>query len=374
MPSPAGQVHVDNPVPHPAPRGLALGPTRLPASVLAKVAETFAAGLSSVQRTLSTLGPLASGQQVAIDSVQAEAGRLESLGVRLQEFARVLGGDAPLPTERIDLARAVRETLDAWTPTSRTTGVTTIASGEPADVEVNAAVLEQLLCLVLECALQTGPDVEISTGGQGSPLQPTLQIRVDRPAAAGAPDSVADFGDLHWTMFALLARAVGLSPRRLVAGHVVTLLLGFPEEEPAAKAAGAARDAGLPRTADAAGRHVLLVEPQELARVTAHDLLTRAGMRVDAVASLAQARDGLRDGAPDIVVTGLAIDDEGVAALLDEARAARPGLRVIQLVDDDNAFAFSAPGSDSPGQVGRGNLAQTLVAAVAQELDAAFAT
>jgi hypothetical protein len=53
-------------------------------------------------------------------------------------------------------------------------------------------------------------------------------------------------------------------------------------------------------------------------------------------------------------------------------RAAQPRLRVIELVDDDNAFAFSAPGSDSPARVGRHDMARTLVLAVSQELDAAW--
>jgi DNA-binding NtrC family response regulator len=117
----------------------------------------------------------------------------------------------------------------------------------------------------------------------------------------------------------------------------------------------------------------LLIEPRELVRVTAHDLMSRAGMRIDSAASLQQAREGLQDGAPDIIVTGLPIDDEGVTALLDDVRMVQPRLRVIQLVDDANAFAFSVPGSDSPAQVGRHDMARTLVPAVAQELDAAWA-
>ena len=119
------------------------------------------------------------------------------------------------------------------------------------------------------------------------------------------------------------------------------------------------------------GRRVLLVEPRESARVAAHDLLHDAGMRVDAAASLEQADESLRGGAPDIVVAGLPTTDAGMAALLERARAAQPRLRVVQLVDDDDAFAFSGPGLDDPAQVGRRHMARTLVSAVAQELDAA---
>ena len=69
-------------------------------------------------------------------------------------------------------------------------------------------------------------------------------------------------------------------------------------------------------------------------------------MSVDAVASIDQARRGLHDGAADVIVTGVPVDDTQWAALLDELRAAQPRLRVVELVDDDDAFAFSVPDAD----------------------------
>src|SRR4029079_4680661 len=66
------------------------------------------------------------------------------------------------------------------------------------------------------------------------------------------------------------------------------------------------------------------------------------------------------------------VDDERCAALLESLRAEQPGLCVIELVDDDDAFSFSVPGSDVPARVGRHDLARTLTLALAQELDAAW--
>ncbi|HEX7640149.1 MAG TPA: response regulator [Burkholderiaceae bacterium] len=330
--------------------------------MLAKVGETFAASASRLLSSLSTLGPLPRGLQARLGAVSAEVGRLEALGVRIQEIARVLGGQAPLPPERMDFAGAVRAVLGQWAPPSRVAGVRVVAPDDPVQVELNAAVLAQLLGLAVECALQVGPVVEVRVEGSG---QPTLTVRTDRPSDAGTNDEGEELGDLHWTLFALLARAVGLLPQRLVAGRTVSMTLRFPEAE-----AGARRE-GPARTATPAGRRVLLVEPRESARVAAHDLLHDAGMRVDAAASLEQADESLRGGAPDIVVAGLPTTDAGMAALLERARAAQPRLRVVQLVDDDDAFAFSGPGLDDPAQVGRRHMARTLVSAVAQELDAA---
>ena len=50
----------------------------------------------------------------------------------------------------------------------------------------------------------------------------------------------------------------------------------------------------------------------------------------------------------------------------------QPRLRVVELVDDDSAFALSLPGSGA-ARIGRHDLARTLVPAVTQELDAAYA-
>ena len=54
-------------------------------------------------------------------------------------------------------------------------------------------------------------------------------------------------------------------------------------------------------------------------------------------------------------------------------RAVQPRLRVVELVDDDSAFALSLPGSGRAARIGRHDLARTLVPAVTQELDAAYA-
>ncbi len=346
-------------------------PARLAPEVLGQVGETFAAALSDLHRSLSTFGSTPELRQDLLDAARAEIARLEFLGVRIQEIARVLGGEVPLPSERMELLHAVRETLDSGSPAARSAGVAIAGPEEPCEVEVNAAVLEQLLSLGLEYALQTGPTVAIGAGRQGQPARATLTIRVERPAGAGAGGATEDFGDLRWTLFVLLARAVGLSPQRLAVGRVVTVMLGFPETTDALAADAVLHAEGLQRTAATTGRRVLLIEPQEFARVAAYDLMRHAGMEVDSAASVQQAREGLQDGAPDVIVTGIAVDDDAVATLLEEIRGVQPRLRVIELVDDANAFAFSVPGSDRPAEVGRSTLSRTLVAAVAQELDAA---
>jgi hypothetical protein len=351
-----------------SPRIASLVPIKVAPGVLARIGESFAGSLSALQRSLAALPALASAEQAVLDAALAEIARLEQFGVQIQEVARVLGGSAPMARERIDLAQAAREALAEWTRAAQSHHTSLRGPSEPFELEVNGAALAQLLDLGLEYALHVGSAVVVSAGVSGIPAQPTLSITAQR----STPATPAGVDELHWLLFVELGRAVGLEPRRLETEDSVSLTLGFPDANAAAVGDVAATPAQLPRTAFAAGRLVLLIEPQDIARVRAYRLVSDAGMRVDAVSNVEKARAGLRHGWPDAVVTGIPVDDEHCSALLDEIRAAQPRLRVIELVDDDDAFSFSVPESDSPARVGRHDMERTLMRAVSQELDAAW--
>ena len=234
-------------------------------------------------------------------------------------------------------------------------------------------MLEQLLDLGLEYASRIGSQVEIGAAMGGRPEHPVLSIRVERAQTPTAADGDQNLNELHCLLFVHLARAVGLAPQRLASARAMTLTLGFPGVDATRTKEVCFSPAQVSHTATAAGHRVLLIEPQGVARVQAHRLMQDAGMSVDAVASIDQARRGLHDGAADVIVTGVPVDDTQWAALLDELRAAQPRLRVVELVNDDDAFAFSVPDADRPARVGRHEMARTLLRAVSQELDAAWA-
>jgi hypothetical protein len=127
-----------------------------------------------------------------------------------------------------------------------------------------------------------------------------------------------------------------------------------------------------PRTRPVVGRQALLIEPNEWRRIEALRLLENAGLVVHPAASIAQARLIVDAHAPDVVVTGVPTDEPACRALLAHALAARPRMRVLELVDDDDAFDFSGPGVGHPARVGRQALARTLLPALTQEIDAAW--
>jgi hypothetical protein len=340
--------------------------------LLGRIGEAFATSLWALRERLSALPPPGEPHRPDFDAVVAAVMRMERLAVQLQELARVLAGAGSTAPEPLDLTAAVRESVRDWTAAAQRRGARLAGPGPAAEairVRASAGVVGQLLDLVVDHATRIAGRVEAAVELQGQPAHPMLTLRLQRdPAVARARE---DVGEVHWQLFTVLARASGLAAQRVVAGEQATLMLGFPVD-PAASDEPAGNAARLPRTPIAVGRQVLLIEPRELPRVQAHRLLRDAGMEVDAVASLDQARPALRDRLPDVLVTGLGSDERACGDLIDELRVAQPRLRVIELVDDDNAFALSLPGAGHAGRVGRGDMARTLVPAVSQELDAAW--
>src|ERR1019366_3657005 len=193
-----------------------------PPALLVKVGESFAGSLSALQHSLSILGRLAPDQQAILDAGLAEIARLEHLGVQIQEVARVLMGDAPAAPERVDLARAAREALAQRADLARLKDVHLGKSPKPFDLDVNAAVLEQLLDLGLEYASRIGSQVEIGAAMGGRPEHPVLSIRVERAQTPTAADGDQNLNELHCLLFVHLA-PVGLAPQRLASARAMTL-------------------------------------------------------------------------------------------------------------------------------------------------------
>ncbi len=342
-----------------------LAVARLRPDLLHKVGEAFAVALSRLQKRLTPVGD-AAPEPAVLQAALLEVARLERMGVQVQEVAHVLAGEGHWATERVDVAAALRQAREMWADKAALSGVSLDGPTGECVVEVNPAVLGQLLQLGMEYALPLGERVALRCGVEGEPPCPLLGFAIQHSSA----DWGGDVDDLPWLLFSALARASGWLPRRQIVGKqlLLSLTLGQPE------AAVLRTAALLPTTPVAVGRRVLVVDPQETSRVLAQRLLHEVGMQVDAAASVEQAWAGfnsnLHPHVPDLLLTGFATDAAPCAALIDALRARQPRLRVVELVDDDSAFAFSVPGSDNPARVGRHTLQRTLVTAISQELDA----
>lgn len=294
---------------------------------------------------------------------------LERLGVQLQQVARMVAHEGREPQESIDLAVASREVAAEWLDRAERAGVRLRVEGAPLKATANAAAFEQVLDLLVEYGVACGDSVAIAVATTGQPAQPGVRVDVARRAPVEswtALSTPTEVDELLPMLAGVLARSAGLLLRRSTLGNLVTLVLSVPVVplEPLPADEGAL----LPRTPSAAGGRVLIIDPRSASRMQAHQLLHAVGMNVDAVESVGQAHAALKDGDPDVLVVGLSVHDPALAELVDGIRASYPALRVIELVDEENAFAFSLPGADAPGRLSRSELAEHLAAAVAQEM------
>ena len=337
-------------------------PVRIAPRLLGLVGERFAAGLSQAQRQLLAASGPEQGQ------VQALLGDLERLGLQLQQVARMVvheGMDAP---ETVDLTAVCHQAVAEWAGRAQTAQVRVVVDGQPLKATLNAAAFDLALDLLIEHGLAVGESVVLRVLSTGLPARPTVRVeitrrRLENPVIA---DLMAPEADLLPMLAQVLTRACGLLMRQGGMGSLLSLSLTVP---PDALDPHDQIDSGeLPNTPLAAGGRILIVDPRGSSRVLAHQLLNAVGMRVDAVDSVPQARVALHDGEPDVLITGFPSGDLELASLVDDIRAVHPRLRVIELVDNDDAFAFSMPGADAPGQIGREQLKDHLVTAVSQEI------
>lgn len=363
--------HPDTPAPayDPARVNPFLATARLNPDLLHQVGEVFSVALS---RQLARLNPGSTGR-VEPDEllrVQAELTRLERFGVQLQEIARVLAREGGWVSERVNVGAAIRQTLASWAELAALAGATLSGPDDDPELIVNPPVLEQLLELGVEYALHLGERIRVRCVSEGEPPCPVLEFDIQPGEATRRATAEAVSDDLAWQLFCTLARAMGWVPRRQSVGRGLrlTVMLATADDTEVRSAAL------LPRTPVAAGRRVLLVDPQDLSREEAMRLMREVGMQVDVAVSVEQARAQQRDTRhahpPELLLTGVPVDSPECTDFIDHLRAEQPQLRVVEIVDDDSAFTFSVPGSDHPARVGRHTLGRTLVAAISQELDA----
>lgn len=334
-------------------------PARVSPHLLGLVGEHCAMAASAIQAQWLA-GEHAAGQQALAE--------LERLGVQLQQVARMVGHEGFAPLEKVDLAEACAKLVADWQARAEAAGVPLQVDGERLDAPVNAAALEQVLDLLVEHGIAVGTRVSLSVSHVGQPAQPSVRVEINRRRLPdfNALSTPSDVDQLPVMLATLLARSSGLVLRQVSMGNLLTLALSVPAAP--LEVLPADQDAVLPRTPTARGGRVLIVDARSTSRVQAHHLLQAAGMQVDAVDSVPQARAALRDGDPDVLVSGFPSNDPGMVELVEEIRGSFPGLRVIELVDAPNAFAFSMPGSDAPGRLSRDELEAHLVPAVSQEI------
>ncbi|HLO93351.1 MAG TPA: hypothetical protein VK195_03475 [Burkholderiaceae bacterium] len=334
--------------PSPA-NALLVGPLSLevPALLLSSLGEWLAARALQLQ-----------GEARDPERVMRAGEELEQLGLEMQTLVHALRGTRPAAAEALDLHAAAGQTLLQWQPAWQQAGLRAELVPGPVLVQaLEAGLLQHALDLLLGHGLAGGHDVRLSV----SALDGTRHcLRLSGLGASATED------ELHWQLLRLLARARGWALLRREGQRTgtfdVELHLGAAPEDSAVP-----DDEGLPRRRLDLALRVLVLDPHEPSRVESARLLGQAGLPCDCHASLAQARELLERGDPgwNVLVSGIPADDPGVVAFAEQLRQ-RYGLRRwIELVDEDYRFDIGVPDGSRPARLGRQDLQNTLLPALA---------
>lgn len=325
-----------------------------------------------VPRAIGLIGDqlAAWASRAGVGAASPPLAELSGFAQQLQQVAHLAGHPSAAPLAVVDMAAAARVVVDAARDKAERAGLALQLDGPPLLATMPAAAYTLLVELLVDQALACGERLHLSTTWHGAPARPALRAELLRCPAV--PGTDPDAGELPLLLAALLARSLGFAWLASEPGRPASLVLCPPlASEPRSAGHGASSPGeGLPRTPPAAGGRVLLLDPVPSARELACQLLDGAGLSVMPAADLDQARDAVRAGDPDVLLTGLPLaTTPGLTALIDDIRLRSPWLRVIELVDAPNAYAFSLPGEDAPGRLSRSELREHLLTAVAQEID-----
>lgn len=327
----------------------------LPVSLLARIGESLAASAAAMLRDGG--------------DVERPLAQLEEMGLQLQEAARVLAAPAGARPESVGLGMAALQAGSEWARAFAGEGVGWSGPQQDCRVQVNPAVLKQLIDLAFGHALPLARRIDVDVGLRSAPPQAELRIGVQRRDGELFAARPGEAGEWHWALLSLLARHAGIAAGREVMATRLVLTLGFEPVGALAPAPIGDREM-LPTSPVPPGCRVLLVEPHEATRVLAAQLMGGAGLQVTTASTIDQARERVAHGLPECLVSGIAFADPACAGFVDDLRARQPGLRLLELTSQPHVFATSLPEAGTPARVARDDIARYLVTAVAQELTA----
>jgi len=274
----------------------------------------------------------------AVWPVEVDPGQLEQAIINIAVNARDAmpsGGQLTIDTANVDTSAEMAGTAD--TPA----GMTDLAPGRYVRLTVS----------------DTGLGMDANTAERA--FEPFFTSR--------SGDQAAGLGLSAVGRFAMRAGGQAWLRSEPGSGTIVTLLL------PAAADGRSGLTAERPATAAEQAGTVLVVDDEAAIREVTHRVLTRAGYLVVTAAGQAEALSVLRDPGVDVdlLLTDVVMPGMTIDAFAAQARASRPGLRVMLMSGYDQPAALADGGSGSGTQVLAKPFSRAaLLARVSQELTA----
>jgi PAS domain S-box-containing protein len=322
---------------------------RLKDEFLATVSHELRTPLNAVlgwTRMLRT-GSMAPGATTrAIEAIDRNADALATLVNDLLDVSRIVTGQLRLAPEATDVARLVRDSVEALGPSMAARRLRLVAQIDPVPrLMVDASRLRQVVWNLLSNAIKfTPPDGEVSIRLRQT--DEDVQLVVSDTGQGIAADQLPFVFNRFWQADAALTRSVGgLGLGLAIVRHLVEAHAGTVKAESGGIGAGATFTVSLPLSVvvrdaepaeppgDAAaevisleGLHVVAVDDDADSLELVAEALRRFGAEVRTARSVEEALTACRDRQPDVLVADIGLPGQDGYALLRQLRTAVNGI------------------------------------------------
>ena len=302
--------------------------------------------------------------------------RARHIAMQSQQVARLAGGRLRQSHEKLSLDGIVNQALDERAPTFQRRHITLYRNIKQVAVIVDASLLWSLIDASLDWACEQGPQLVVLLDMKNWPEHGMLVIKAT--PLPGATLALARPDSLNWHLLTHIAQTMGVSlEREISANGEATLLLEFARTVRQLEgltameinAAGEEGDSSFHSLSKPlAGLRILLISHDPLVRGEVDKAAGLLGLKVDTVASVAQALRCVRLDMPHLVIIDERLHDNSFVALLHEVKGKDPNLGFLEITDDANTFEVSSWMSDSMTRVSRDVLRSQLTSLLTLEL------
>ncbi len=340
-----------------------------------RIGDEINAPIARVLGTVSAVGADGRLDHAALQALRDDLERIRRVGLTATQISRFGARRTRPQLQRRDLTRALRDALNQRADDAQARGIAWRQALKPAEVLVDAAMLDALLQALLDWSFeQARSELAFEIDIQAWPAHAQLRCRFgcDAPAAAMLVPPAMD--TCAWQLVARLAQALGLLVERQLQRGTLQLSLQFPRtltSDPRPVPPPGSTEITVPGWQDSKpmfGHQVLVITARPETRARVAPALQALGVMFDFAASVAEAHAFCRQGLPHAIVYEAVHGGDALHDLRAVWGAQASNLAFIELGDTGDAVAAQPADDRAAPSAGAASLAAALTQAFSAEL------
>lgn len=306
--------------------------------------------------------------------------QLRSTSLRAQQITRLAGGRIRQARERVDLSELVRHVLEDRHAEIVAAGATVTSDLQAVDVLLDPPVAISLLNAILDWGLSFSKEMKMALlpSEWPGPAQLKVLVKTPPPSSGVHPNGVGwtvrprgrRLNDgLHWMMLRQIAASSSLEVRRTREDGAALLTIDFPKTflNTDGMACLELTDNDN-QAAPLRDTWVLVIVRDDKLRSEAVDALRKMGIEAVAAASIAEARQSIKDSRPNVLVTAWDVNHEDIVQFRSDALGGEERCPLVEITRELPSFHLSGFDRFETPKVGREQVTSELPPTVLFEL------